>query len=144
MVSERMAPDSKLIIIHTKIDREKNTEYEEHKIRITDEESGRIIIRISAKTGEGIDALIEELTKVVDMSSVGENDVIVSNMRHYEALSAALVAIERVEQGIQDGIPGDLVAQDLRECLYHLGTITGQINTDEILGNIFKNFCIGK
>ncbi len=144
MVSARMNPDAKLIIIHTKIDREKNTEYEDQKIRITDEESGRVIIRISAKTGEGTDALIDELTSVVDMSNVGENDVIVSNMRHYEALSAALVAIERVEQGLQDGIPGDLIAQDLRECLYHLGTITGQINTDEILGNIFKNFCIGK
>lgn len=144
MVSERMNADAKLIIIHTKIDKERYCEYEDQKIRITDEDSGRIIIRISAKTGEGIDALIDELTSVVDMRNVGENDVIVSNMRHYEALSAALVSIERVEKGLQDGIPGDLVAQDLRECLYHLGTITGQINTDEILGNIFKNFCIGK
>lgn len=144
MVSERMAPDAKLIIIHTKIDRERNTEYEDHRIRITDDESGRVIIRISAKTGEGTDALLDELTSVVDMSQVAENDVIVSNMRHYEALSAALAAIDRVGEGIQYGTPGDLVAQDLRECLYHLGTITGQINTDEILGNIFKNFCIGK
>jgi tRNA modification GTPase len=70
--------------------------------------------------------------------------VIVTNVRHYEALKKSLEAILRVTDGLESGISGDLLAQDIREVLYYLGEITGNISTDEVLGNIFKNFCIGK
>jgi len=75
---------------------------------------------------------------------VNPEDVIVTNIRHYEALSKALVAIQRTISGLQSNISGEFLAQDIRECLYYLGSITGQITTDEVLGNIFKHFCIGK
>ena len=70
--------------------------------------------------------------------------MIVSNIRHYEALQNALTAIKRVEEGLNNGISGDFLSQDIRECMHYLGEITGQISTDEILGNIFGKFCIGK
>lgn len=73
------------------------------------------------------------------------NDVVVSNIRHYEALSRALEAIHRVQDGLTMQLSGDLVSQDLRECLFHLAEIVGgEITNDEVLGNIFKHFCIGK
>lgn len=69
---------------------------------------------------------------------------IVSNLRHYEALSSALAAIDRVIEGMQQGLSGDFISQDLRECIYHLSDIAGEVTTDEVLGNIFKHFCVGK
>ncbi|MGL5731736.1 MAG: tRNA uridine-5-carboxymethylaminomethyl(34) synthesis GTPase MnmE, partial [Bacteroidales bacterium] len=68
----------------------------------------------------------------------------VTNMRHYEALVNALQAIDRVIDGLTNGISGDFVSQDIRECMFYLGEITGDISPDDVLGNIFKNFCIGK
>lgn len=70
--------------------------------------------------------------------------MIISNVRHYEALKKAAEALDRVVEGIENHLTQDLLAQDLRESLHHLGEITGEITTDEILGNIFRNFCIGK
>jgi len=75
---------------------------------------------------------------------VGQNDIIVTNIRHYEALTRALAAIQRVIDGMQNNISSDFLAQDIRECMHYLGEITGQISNDEILGNIFAKFCIGK
>ena len=74
----------------------------------------------------------------------GDQEVIISNMRHYEALQHAAADLQRVAEGLQNGLPADLVAMDLRQAIHHLGEITGEITTDEILGNIFRNFCIGK
>ena len=75
----------------------------------------------------------------------GEDNTIVTNLRHYESLQNALEAISRVRQALTDNIPGDLIAEDLRQCLHHLGEITGgEITSDEVLANIFKSFCIGK
>ena len=68
----------------------------------------------------------------------------VTNLRHYEALKNIHTSLSRVRSGLDTGIPTDLIAQDLREALYYLGTIVGEITTDEVLGNVFKNFCIGK
>ncbi len=78
------------------------------------------------------------------MPEVQPGDVVVSNVRHYEALQNALKAIQRVKEGIQNEISGDFLSQDLRECMFFLGEITGEISNDEILGNIFSKFCIGK
>lgn len=102
-------------------------------------------ISISAKNRKGIVELQELLVKAAALPEVTQNDVVVSNIRHYEALTHALEAIHRVQDGMSIGLSGDLVSQDLRECLFHLAEIVGgEITNDEVLGNIFRNFCIGK
>ena len=106
--------------------------------------SGEEIIPISARTGANLDRLIQELTRTVNLNTLNTSDVIVSNVRHYEALRNARTAIERVNEGLESGLSGEFISQDIRECLHYLGEITGEITTDEVLGNIFKNFCIGK
>ena len=103
------------------------------------------MISIAAKQREGITELQKLLVKAAALPEVTQNDVVVSNVRHYEALSHALEAIHRVQEGMSIGLSGDLVSQDLRECLFHLAEIVGgEITNDEVLGNIFKNFCVGK
>lgn len=102
------------------------------------------LVFISAKEGKNISHLTTLLLEAIDIYSLGENDVIVSNIRHYESLKLAYESTERIIQGLNSGISNDFVAQDVRECMHHLGEITGDINTDEVLGNIFANFCIGK
>ena len=102
-------------------------------------------ILISAKTGQGIDALRHLLCTLAAVDSDSSNGVIVSNLRHLSALNTALADIERVLDGLASGLPSDLISQDLRSCLYALGEITGgEIQTDEVLGNIFSHFCVGK
>lgn len=99
---------------------------------------------ISARQHYNTDRLQELLVKAAAIPSISEEDVIVTNLRHYEALTKALEAILRVKEGLEIGITHDFLSQDIRECMFHLGEITGQISTDEILGNIFSKFCIGK
>jgi len=102
------------------------------------------IIPVSAKTGTNLPRLEETLIRVSGAVSTDENDVIITNVRHFDALGKALTSINRAQQGMASGMTGDLLAQDIREALYYLGEITGEITNDEVLGNIFKNFCIGK
>ncbi len=100
---------------------------------------------LSAKTRDGLDELETLLVKTAALPDVSQNDVIVTNIRHYEALSRALDSIHRVQDGLQMQLSGDFVSQDLRECLYHLAEIVGgEIGVEEVLGNIFKHFCVGK
>ncbi|MFA7066771.1 MAG: tRNA uridine-5-carboxymethylaminomethyl(34) synthesis GTPase MnmE, partial [Dysgonamonadaceae bacterium] len=99
---------------------------------------------ISAKNEENIHSLQKLLIKAAHIPSIGEADVIVTNMRHYQALTKALTAIVRVREGLDINLSHDFLAQDIRECMFHLGEISGHISTDEILGNIFSKFCIGK
>lgn len=101
-------------------------------------------IAISARNGMNVQALEHKLVEASHIPEIGQNDIIVTNMRHYEALVNALSAIDRVTNGLQNGISGDFVSQDIRECMFYLGEITGDISPDDVLGNIFKNFCIGK
>jgi tRNA modification GTPase len=102
------------------------------------------IIPISAKTGSGLSKLKKYLFDYQN-ALVGESDhTLVTNLRHVEALSSARESLLRVQSGLASGIPTDLAAQDIRESLYYLGSIIGEISTDEVLGNIFRNFCIGK
>lgn len=103
------------------------------------------MIPISAKTGSGLPELTEALA-VIGRRITGDTDeTLVTNIRHYEALSRAATALGRVRDGLKVAtLPPDLIAQDLREALYHLGEIVGEISTDEVLGNIFRKFCIGK
>lgn len=98
---------------------------------------------ISAKRKENINLISDSLVKAVERLRI-QTDTIVSNARHFHALKEALIAIEAVEDGFRQGLPTDLATIDLRTALYHLGSITGEITTDEILGNIFGKFCIGK
>ena len=102
------------------------------------------IIAISAKTRRGLKELKSLLVSIVRQDSPGENDIVVTNIRHYHALKKAHSAAIRAASGLANNLPGDLLAMDIREVLHYLGEITGEITTDEILGNIFKNFCIGK
>lgn len=135
----------KLIILLNKIDRLSDQTCTEKKELIASlipfEYS---LLPISAKTGQGIADLEQYLIAAASLPETGINDVIVTNIRHYEALLHAQQAISRVLEGLHSGISGDFLAQDIRECMHYLGEITGQISTDEILGNIFGKFCIGK
>jgi len=102
------------------------------------------MISLSAERLENIDGLISLLLDLVSMGSIRHQDVIISNIRHYNALKSASESLSRVSEGLTSSLPSDLLAQDIREVLHYLGEITGEVTTDEILGNIFKNFCIGK
>ncbi|MDR1652948.1 MAG: tRNA uridine-5-carboxymethylaminomethyl(34) synthesis GTPase MnmE [Prevotellaceae bacterium] len=101
-------------------------------------------IQISAKLRLNTELLHKALLKAAELPQISEKDVIVSNIRHYEALRSAQNSISRVIAGLNDTLSADFLAQDIRETIHHLGEITGEITTDEVLGNIFKNFCIGK
>jgi tRNA modification GTPase len=99
---------------------------------------------ISAKENIGIDKLRDKLRSVVDTTSLNSNSVVVSNMRHYEALILANEALHDAKQAMDIGLSGDLISEDIRRVIHHLGEITGDITSDDILQNIFSNFCIGK
>ena len=141
-VKSRLTSDAKLIIVLNKTDQVEDLLTPQETIRLFT--SGEEIVPISARTGANLDRLIQELTRTVNLNTLNTSDVIVSNVRHYEALRNARTAIERVNEGLESGLSGEFISQDIRECLHYLGEITGEITTDEVLGNIFKNFCIGK
>ena len=101
------------------------------------------VLDISARTGEGLDELRRRLVACCQ-GTVSPDATLVTNIRHYEALARAEDALRRVDLGLSQGLSSDLLAQDLREAIHELGTITGEITTDEILGEIFGRFCIGK
>ena len=102
------------------------------------------LLFISAKQKENIEHLKTLLTDKVNKGILSNDDVIVSNSRHFEALSNALSHVVKVQEGLEVGISGDLLAMDIRQSLYHLGEITGEITTDDLLDSIFRDFCIGK
>lgn len=99
---------------------------------------------LSAKTGEGVETLKSTLLELVNTGALRNNETIVTNTRHYDALLKALEEIDKVQQGLDNNLSGDLLAVDIRQALYYFGEITGEITNDELLGNIFANFCIGK
>ena len=99
---------------------------------------------ISAKTGEGVEAVKNLLLNFVNIGALRNNETIVTNTRHYHALLKALEEVQKVQLGLDNSISGDLLANDIKQALYHFGEITGEISSDDLLGNIFANFCIGK
>jgi tRNA modification GTPase len=101
-------------------------------------------IYISAKENIGVDELKNQLLSFVNTGALRNNETIVTNTRHYDSLLKALDEIQKVNYGLQSNISSDLMAIDIREALYHFGMITGEVTNDELLGNIFANFCIGK
>lgn len=101
-------------------------------------------ILISAKHRTGLDILLKHLTGLVNAGTLSNQQTVVSNSRHFEALTKAFEALNEVQKGMDQNLSSDLMAIDIRQALYHLGEITGEITTDDLLGNIFANFCIGK
>ena len=102
------------------------------------------ILPISAKTGSGI-RVLRNLLASTQRDLLGDSDTtLVTNQRHVQALTDARTSLLRVREGLASALPTDLAAQDIREAIYHIGSIVGEISTDEVLGNIFRNFCIGK
>jgi tRNA modification GTPase len=146
-VEKRIAgQNKKLLVLLNKVD-QLDSEYQlkqiEKAIREvikTDDE----FLRLSAKTGQNVEKLVDILLEAVDYEKIKQSDILVTNTRHYEALKRAHDSLLRAREGLESGLPTDLLAMDVRDVLHYLGEITGQITTDEILGNIFANFCIGK
>ncbi len=135
--------DQQLIIVVNKIDIAGNHQNHIDNLEDIDRENDDLVF-ISAKTHSNIDKLIEALLRKVDLSYLAKNNVVISNIRHYEALQKSGEALDRAITGLNQKIPTDLMAMDIRQVLHYLGEITGEITNDEVLVNIFKNFCIGK
>jgi len=131
-----------LILVFNKVDKLSEGERLALEQQFKDNRVPRIFI--SAKERLHTDELQELLYNAAKLPELSDQDIMVTNMRHYEALKQAHTAIVRVQDGLNDRISGDFLSQDIRECLHYLGEITGQITTDEVLGNIFSKFCIGK
>jgi len=138
IIKERF-PNKRLLVIANKVDT-----LSCHDTSILESEIDNLIL-LSAKNKTGIEDLKTELTSLVNIGALSNNETIVTNSRHFEALNNALTAISSVQQGIDLEIGTDLFSIDIRECLRHLGNITGEYDVDkDILGHIFGNFCIGK
>lgn len=134
-----LSKDKQLILVLNKSDLAENI-----PIDLTGFPKQTKTISISAKLKKGISELQSLLVESAQIPTLSQNDVVVSNIRHYEALSHALEAIHRVQDGINNNLSEDFISQDLRECIFHLSDIIGEVTTDEVLENIFKNFCVGK
>lgn len=144
-MAQRLLPETagkKLILVFNKSDLLTSTVLEAQQDLLAGIDAERIYI--SAKQQENTEQLKNILIHAAGLPSIVESDIIVTNIRHYEALIKAQNAISRVIEGLDTGLSGDFLSQDIRECMHYLGEITGQINNDEILRNIFAKFCIGK
>jgi tRNA modification GTPase len=135
--------EKNLVLVLNKSDRISEGQIPELEKKLTLEPTERLV-SISAENRENIYGLTQVLLDLVNIGSLKHRDVVISNIRHYNALMSASESLQRVSEGLSSALPSDLLAQDIREALHYLGEITGEVTTDEILGNIFKNFCIGK
>ena len=129
-------PNKKLLVVFNKKD-------QNHMFKIPEQIQGYQSVSISAKMNSNIDVLIELLTDHFKLNPT-QDQSIVTNSRHYGSLYAAQKEVIAIQNGLSNGLSGDLLSIDLRQALFHLGEITGEVTNDELLGNIFKNFCIGK
>ena len=135
LIEEKKAEDADIIILLNKIDLTENTYPQETLVNYP-------IIRISALQGAGLDELESRLVDSVE-EGFTEN-LLLTNQRHYEAFVKVRECLSRIGKGLDDGLPTDLITGDMRMALFHLGEITGEITTDDLLGSIFSKFCIGK
>ena len=133
----------KLIVLINKIDEGDQSGMDNLKRNIYLDIDDSLLF-ISAKNLTGLDKLRARLGKILEKGNFSQEDVIITNVRHFEALRHVSGSLDRVISGLAEKIPEDLIAIDIRQAIHFLGEITGEITTDEILGNIFKNFCIGK
>ncbi len=145
-IKNRVAADKKILIIVNKTDLISKEQLEErfNKTTFSELAAEDSIIFISAKHKNNISAVTEKLVEGVNYSNISQHDAILTNMRHYEAMEKAHEAIVRVNEGIEFGLTNDLLSLELRQVLHYIGDITGEITNEEMLGNIFENFCIGK
>ena len=136
-------PQTPLLVISNKIDQvpEAFTAFLSKRLQAIE---GAHLLPISAKKGIGIEELKDTLVSFVNAGALRNNETIVTNTRHYDSLLKAFEEIQKVSYGLDSGLSGDLMAIDIRQALHHFGEITGEITTDDLLGNIFANFCIGK
>ena len=134
--------DKRIILLFNKSDQVTPEQREALEQAFADIDAPKLFI--SAKSRTGLEELESLLVTTAALPEVSQNDVIVTNLRHYEALVRALDSIHRVQDGLQMQLSGDFVSQDLRECIHHLSDIVGEVSTDSVLQNIFKHFCIGK
>jgi len=130
-------PDKPLVIVANKIDKA-NADLIQEQFNYDN------LLLLSAKQNIGVEDLKEKLLEFVNTGALRNNETIITNSRHYDALLKALEEIQKVQQGMDANLSGDLLAIDIRQALYHFGEITGEITSDDLLGNIFANFCIGK
>lgn len=135
-------PLKPLLVILNKVDLLATNEVE--TIRLQLETLNLKLITISAKQKEGIDELKNTLLSFVNTGALRNNETIVTNTRHYDSLLKALEEVQKVKWGLDSGLSSDLMAIDIRSALHYFGEITGEVTNDELLGNIFANFCIGK
>lgn len=131
-------PLKNLVIVANKVDKLSGEKISNLKSKISN------LLLLSAKTNEGVEELQNKLLDFVNTGALRNNETIVTNSRHYDAMLKALEEIIKVQEGIDSGLSGDLLAIDIRQALQYFGEITGEISNDELLGNIFANFCIGK
>ncbi len=131
-------PQKQLVIIANKVDQLNDNEISKLKYQIPN------ALLVSAKKGIGVEALKSKLIGFVNTGALRNNETIVTNSRHYDALLKAFEEIQKVKFGLETDLTGDLLAIDIRQALYHFGEITGEITSDDLLGNIFASFCIGK
>jgi len=135
-------PQKQLVVILNKIDQLTEAQLTQITTAVTPHVSQ--LIPISAKTRLGVEALTNTLLNLINTGALRNNETIVTNSRHYDALLKAFEEIDKVKFGLDSGLSGDLLAIDIKQALYHFGEITGEITNDDLLGNIFANFCIGK
>ncbi|WP_426430167.1 tRNA uridine-5-carboxymethylaminomethyl(34) synthesis GTPase MnmE [Winogradskyella sp. HB-48] len=131
-------PQKPLLVIANKIDLLDDIQLANINTTIAD------VLLLSAKTGFGVEQLTNSLLNLINTGALRNNETIVTNARHYDALLKAFEEIQKVKHGLDTDLSGDLLAIDIRQALYHFGEITGEITNDDLLGNIFANFCIGK
>ncbi|WP_179336115.1 tRNA uridine-5-carboxymethylaminomethyl(34) synthesis GTPase MnmE [Winogradskyella costae] len=135
-------PQKQLLVILNKIDQITDSELAD--IRTALQSKATQVIPISAKSGFGVEQLTNKLLDLINTGALRNNETIVTNSRHYDALLKAFEEVQKVQYGLETDLSGDLLAIDIRQALYHFGEITGEITNDDLLGNIFANFCIGK
>lgn len=146
-VKEIYRPDLKIILLHNKIDllgNEKESQFHQELKKALLPDFSSIILGISAKDQTNLEILKNELSDYVENLKSEENNVVITNQRHFEALQKSLESVKRVEEAVNSGIHTELLAYELRNALEHLGEISGEFTNDEVLGNIFSKFCIGK
>ncbi len=141
-IRQRIAPEQTLIIVANKIDSGLHDTIQ--KLEVTDFTDNEKLVFIAAKQKKNLGELIDLMVHSINFDTANNQDIIVTNVRHFEILKNAHQSIDRVLKGLDSGITGDFLAQDIRECLHYLAEITGEVGTEEVLGHIFKNFCIGK
>lgn len=135
---------TKLVLVGNKIDQTDAADYANALAGFEAPQHAHEILFISSKNKSGLDTLLAALSSFVDLNQVDANSSVVSNARHLDALGKAAESLTRVASGLEQDLSGDLLASDIRQALYYIGTITGHVSVEDLLDSIFRDFCIGK